>query len=229
MVASDFVTPNLLLAHAPRRSSPPPSHFRLLCPAHAALRFGCSTLSIQRLDPLIEPGNIPSQHLHHIAGGSVCNASMKGGIGEQASCMTCIFSEEFSQLQDRAPVLQGTERHLQAGWDGENVDSPDHQSHMYSIGRAGFRPAGPWPASRSVRMPQLAYDTMWDTVQFDGLWPADGLPQPFAPSYNDDKGCGTHAKHVFGWKGDSLQGAMDSECMFQGCGHSVLERRAWPT
>ena len=30
--------------------------------SQAALRFGCSTVSIQRLDPLVEPGQIPSAH-----------------------------------------------------------------------------------------------------------------------------------------------------------------------
>jgi hypothetical protein len=31
--------------------------------SQAALRFGCSSVSIQRLDPLVEPGNIPSAHV----------------------------------------------------------------------------------------------------------------------------------------------------------------------
>lgn len=33
----------------------------------AALRFGCSTVTIQRLDPVVEPGNSPSAHLHQVA------------------------------------------------------------------------------------------------------------------------------------------------------------------
>lgn len=38
----------------------------LVAPSQAALRFGCSTLSIQRLDPLVEPGHIPSAHVHQV-------------------------------------------------------------------------------------------------------------------------------------------------------------------
>jgi hypothetical protein len=34
--------------------------------AHAALRFGCSTVSVQRLDPLVEPGANPSSHVHQV-------------------------------------------------------------------------------------------------------------------------------------------------------------------
>lgn len=65
-------------------------------------------------------------------------------------------------------------------------------------------------------MPQLAYETLWDTAQFANMWPKDGS-NPFVLSYGDKNGYGTHADYVFGWKGDSLQKAMDSNCMFQAC------------
>jgi hypothetical protein len=40
-----------------------------IAPADALLRFGCSQLTVQRLDPLVNPGAIPSPHLHQIIGG----------------------------------------------------------------------------------------------------------------------------------------------------------------
>ena len=64
--------------------------------SQAALRFGCSTLTVQRLAPLVEPGKLPSAHLHQIVGGNAFNATMEGDIGEQATCTTCVFSEDFS-------------------------------------------------------------------------------------------------------------------------------------
>jgi len=67
-----------------------------------------------------------------------------------------------------------------------------------------------------VRVAQVAYETLWDTAQFASLWPRDGS-NPFVLSYSDSKGFGTHADYLFGWQGDSLQRAMDSSCMFQGC------------
>jgi len=39
----------------------------LVAPSQAGLRFGCSSLSIQRIDPLVEPGNVPSAHVHQIS------------------------------------------------------------------------------------------------------------------------------------------------------------------
>ena len=96
----------------------------LAAPSQAALRFGCSTVSIQRLDPLVEPGKVPSAHLHQIVGGNAFNASMDpadGDLGEKGTCTTCTFSEDFSNYwtavmffkhqngtYKRVPIMQNT-------------------------------------------------------------------------------------------------------------------------
>ncbi|SPO06213.1 uncharacterized protein DNG_08902 [Cephalotrichum gorgonifer] len=288
----------------------------LAAQSQAALRFGCSTLTIQRLDPLVEPGRAPSSHLHQIVGGNAFNATMEGDVGERGTCTTCTFSEDFSNYwtavmffkhpngtYHRVPIMQNTAlpnginggmtvyytqqdffnngnqkitsfppgfrmvvgnpgiqtaadaqknpgypglkfvclqnkgtrfpelaefptqpcvggimtvHHFPSCWDGKNADSADHQSHMFDTQVGAFQAARACPASHPVRMPQVAYETLWDTTQFNGLWPA-GSPNPFVLSYSDEHGYGTHADYLFGWKGDSLQRAMDSNCMFQAC------------
>lgn len=81
----------------------------------------------------------------------------------------------------------------------------------------GFISAPKCPASHPVRMPQVAYETTWDTTKFNSLWKS-GNPNPFVWSFEGTAG-GTHADYMFGWKGDSLQKAMDkSECFYDGCG-----------
>jgi len=288
----------------------------LIAPVQAGLRFPCSTLTIQRLDPVVQPGSIPAAHVHHIVGGNAFNATMTGDVGERGTCTTCQMAEDFSNYwtahlyfkhptngsYHRVPVLpvqpllggsQGasggltvyytqfdlskdnlakqkitafkpgfrmtvgsptqsgkpqvglryqcltgqnrgremdsfptapctggifTTHHFPACWDGKNLDSPDHQSHMYNtITSDGFISAAACPASHPVRMPQVTFETVWDTTQFNSLW-TSGAANPFVWSFEGTAG-GTHADYMFGWKGDSLQKAMDkSECFYDGCG-----------
>lgn len=72
--------------------------FALAAPSEAYLRFGCATLSIQRLDPLVEPGKVPSAHIHQIVGGNAFNATMDPtiDISQKATCTTCTFTEDTS-------------------------------------------------------------------------------------------------------------------------------------
>jgi hypothetical protein len=69
-------------------------------------------------------------------------------------------------------------------WDGKNVDSPDHKSHV-SYPRSGtFESTGPCPDSHPVRLPQVMYEVMWDTAIFKDLWPTNG-ENPLVYSFGD--------------------------------------------
>jgi hypothetical protein len=55
--------------------------------------------SVQRIDPLVEHGNVPSAHLHQLVGGNVFAPMMNSSamdIGNKGTCTTCFFSEDFS-------------------------------------------------------------------------------------------------------------------------------------
>ncbi|KAG2014380.1 WSC domain-containing protein [Coprinopsis cinerea AmutBmut pab1-1] len=76
-------------------------------------------------------------------------------------------------------------------WDGKNLDSPDHHSHMAfmsgtvnpDVGILGFN--GECPPTHPVQVPHVLYETYWDTRPFNNLWNADGQSQPFVLSMGD--------------------------------------------
>lgn len=235
--------------------------------AQQMIRFGCSQLVIERLDPLVNPGTLPSPHVHQIVGGNSFNSSMDPAVHDlvrDSTCTSCTFSEDFSNYwtavlyfrarngtymrvpqfanvglrQDGGITVyyippydgktkvtafkpgfrmlvgdaalrkaDGMQRQLchrcyttadgagPAGdtggapctgsdtqslppkpcaggirttitfptcWDGKNLNSPDHKSHVAYPSEGSFESVGNCPESHPVRLPQLMYEVMWD-------------------------------------------------------------------
>ncbi|KEZ39116.1 hypothetical protein SAPIO_CDS10507 [Scedosporium apiospermum] len=61
------------------------------------LRFGCEQITIERLDPLVNPGQAPTPHMHQVVGGNAFNATMPStDISKLATCTTCGPADDFS-------------------------------------------------------------------------------------------------------------------------------------
>ncbi|RYN88784.1 hypothetical protein AA0120_g6816 [Alternaria tenuissima] len=213
------------------RLQPIISAFGLLASVNAGLlRFGCAQLTVQRLDPLVNPGANPSPHLHQIIGGNSFNVTMdptKGHyLAAQSTCTTCEFTEDLSNywtavvyFKAKNGTFKRVPQRAQQGmegtnggmcWDGVNLDSPNHREHVSYPATGTFENGGACPSTHPIRIPQILLETVWDTKQFNNKadWPTDGS-QPFLWSSGDATGFSTHADYLFGWKDNSLQKAMD--------------------
>jgi hypothetical protein len=61
------------------------------------LRFGCSQVVIDRIDPLVNPDTLPSPHMHQVVGGNAFNVTIPStDVSSLASCTTCNFADDFS-------------------------------------------------------------------------------------------------------------------------------------
>lgn len=87
-------------------------------------------------------------------------------------------------------------------WDGKNVDTPDHKSHLtYPSGVT----TGACPASHPKRLISIFYEILFNAPNFE--W--SGNQHPFVLSHGDPTGYGFHGDFVNGWKEGVLQKAID--------------------
>jgi hypothetical protein len=101
-----------------------------VAPTHALIRFGCSQLVVDRLDPLVEPGNAPSAHLHQIIGGNSFVPNMSPDVHDpptMSTCTTCQPADDFSNYWTASLYFRarnGTYKRVSqkgnAGFEGQN-------------------------------------------------------------------------------------------------------------
>ncbi|KAH7380266.1 hypothetical protein DE146DRAFT_289970 [Phaeosphaeria sp. MPI-PUGE-AT-0046c] len=99
-----------------------------------------------------------------------------------------------------------------ACWNGKDLDSLDHKSHVsYPTGAYNN---GKCPASHPVHFISIFYEVMYDIARFDSEWVAPDQ-HPFVFANGDATGYGFHGDFVNGWDTNVLQSVIDT-CVAHG-------------
>jgi len=95
-------------------------------------------------------------------------------------------------------------------WDGKNLDSDDHQSHLAF---PTLIQDGVCPKTHPIYLPILFYETIWQTNAFKGV------PGSFVFSNGDPTGYGYHADFIAAWD-DGVQEQVRDDTSCTGIGTS---------
>jgi hypothetical protein len=94
-----------------------------------------------------------------------------------------------------------------ACWNGKDLDTPNHKSHMsYPAGKDYNN--GACPPGFPVHMISIFYEILYDTARFLDHW--NGNQHPFVFANGDATGYGFHGDFLNGWDVKVLQNAVDN-------------------
>ncbi|OCL01175.1 WSC-domain-containing protein [Cenococcum geophilum 1.58] len=133
-----------------------------------------------------------------------------GGLDAQAVNFACLGADkpETNGFPNyNCPGGLRAQLFFPACWNGKDLDSADHKSHMsYPAGQNYNN--GPCPADFPVHLVSIFFEVLYDTNGFANEW--YGNSQPFVLANGDSTGYGFHGDFVNGWNVNVLQKAVDN-------------------
>ncbi|TRX97068.1 hypothetical protein FHL15_001862 [Xylaria flabelliformis] len=160
-------------------------------------------------DPNAAEGLIAFPKDFRMVAGTPTNRNFTDTVEQRAVSFVCLGTEgpaTYELPKMNCPGGLRTQLTMPSCWDGKNMDSPDHKSHMaYPSGLDN----GACPDSHPKRFITIFYEVTWSVDDFKDMWYGD--KQPFVFSTGDDLGYGYHGDFVNGWDIQTLQKAIN-EC-----------------
>ncbi|KAF9654023.1 hypothetical protein BDM02DRAFT_1154676 [Thelephora ganbajun] len=141
--------------------------------------------------------------------GNSAKAPPTGSAEQRAVSFLCLNFNGVSSKHDFLPEMScpngvRAQLNFQSCWDGKNVDSPDHKSHVSY--RAGGPDSGDCTPDFPFSLPRIFNEMYYDTPQFnDKLNLAKNPKQPFVFSNGDATGAMYHGDFYMGWDRNTLQ------------------------
>ncbi|KAI0148850.1 WSC domain-containing protein [Xylariaceae sp. FL1272] len=160
-------------------------------------------------DPNPEEGLIAFPKDLRIVAGDPMNRNYTDTPEQNAVSFVCLGVEgpaTFALPKQNCPNGLRTQLIMPSCWDGKNLDSEDHKSHMAYPSGVDH---GPCPQTHPKRFITIFYEVTWSVDAFKDMWYGDR--QPFVFSNGDPTGYGYHGDFLNGWDIPTLQKAIN-EC-----------------
>ncbi|TGO48765.1 hypothetical protein BCON_0230g00080 [Botryotinia convoluta] len=174
---------------------------------------GVTVYYLQRSDPLdpeYSKGLLAfPEGFRMVAGNPFLRSYNASSLEQQAVTYVCLGTDKpqtngFPNYP--CPYGLRTQVFFPSCWDGKNLDSPDHKSHM---AYPSLSDSGHCPSTHPKRFVSIFFEILWNTPDFADKW--YGNSQPFVWSMGDPTGYGFHGDFVNGWDVPTLQRAVN-EC-----------------
>ncbi|KAI9826427.1 MAG: hypothetical protein M1826_006636 [Phylliscum demangeonii] len=164
---------------------------------------------LQRMDPGKDESSLHAfpEGFRMVAGDPLAREDLHT-VQSQAVNFTClgVNREETCGLPNyNCPGGLRTQIFFPSCWNGVDVDSPDHKSHVVYPSTAN---GGTCPPGFDTRLISIFYEILWAVDAFKDKWYGNG--QPFVFSHGDPTGFGYHGDFVNGWDVATLQTAINT-------------------
>jgi len=146
-----------------------------------------------------------------VAGDPLRRSQNNSDFAQKAVNIMCIFDGGSIQYQGFPPRqcnVMRSEVYFPSCWDGKNLDSPDHKSHV-AYPAIGNYNGGVCPESHPVALLSIFYEFFFQTKSFYTS-PED---RKFAFANGDPTGFGYHGDFIMGWTDRSLLQTAHRDCV----------------